>query len=326
MNSDDIYKFIGYAVAIIFGFYIVSKSLNFQIKAIEHFTCKTYDDDDDDDLTNDERRERDKEKTEAERERKRNENEIAETVYKTIIRKINIKNNKLLNRDFSPIGQNVGLIEEYNKLIDIYIQREKINICNIIYNKGINISFSNIINDLKIKCEKIKSLSKSINYIAAVTSGNDLVEEIEYDTDEEPEEETEDKESAQDRTERKEAEEKLKDELIETNDSELKYNSQDIECIQKTQPELQTKYTELLTSFINEEKIYIVDLLLSIGEDLTTYDSNIKQIENHNINISVLQQTESILMEVFSGGVSGGSSIKGKGKRKRKSKGKKGFF
>jgi len=31
-------------------------------------------------------------------------------------------------------------------------------------------------------------------------------------------------------------------------------------------------------------------------------------------------------MEVFSGGVSGGSSIKGKGKRKQKSKGKKGFF
>jgi len=25
MNSDDIYKFIGYAVVIIFGFYIVSK-------------------------------------------------------------------------------------------------------------------------------------------------------------------------------------------------------------------------------------------------------------------------------------------------------------
>ena len=35
MNSDDIYKIIGYAVVIIFGFYIVSKSLNFQFKIIE---------------------------------------------------------------------------------------------------------------------------------------------------------------------------------------------------------------------------------------------------------------------------------------------------
>lgn len=38
MNSDDIYKFIGYAVVIVFGFYIVSRSLKFQTKIIEGMT------------------------------------------------------------------------------------------------------------------------------------------------------------------------------------------------------------------------------------------------------------------------------------------------
>ena len=35
MNSDDIYKFIGYAVAVIFFFYVFAKSIRFQTKIFE---------------------------------------------------------------------------------------------------------------------------------------------------------------------------------------------------------------------------------------------------------------------------------------------------
>jgi len=60
MNSDDIYKFIGYAVVIIFGFYIVSKSLNFQFKMVENFTCSA--DDKEDGLSKEEKEKKKKKK------------------------------------------------------------------------------------------------------------------------------------------------------------------------------------------------------------------------------------------------------------------------
>jgi hypothetical protein len=59
MNSDDIYKFIGYAVVIIFGFYIVSKSLNFQFRMVENFTCRS--DDKEEGLSEEEKEKRRKE-------------------------------------------------------------------------------------------------------------------------------------------------------------------------------------------------------------------------------------------------------------------------
>ena len=79
-----------------------------------------------------------------------------------------------------------------------------------------------------------------------------------------------------------------------------------------------------MNAYINEETISISDLILAIGEDLTTYDGNMDQIERHNTNISVLKKTESILTELFGGtGASGsvGSSKKGKkGKKGKKDK------
>jgi hypothetical protein len=302
MNSDDIYKFIGYAVVIIFGFYIVSKSLNFQFKIIEG-------------MTEQEKRDKDKQDKENERKRTGEENANSESINK-LIREINIRNNNNL-KYFKII--NKSLIEEYSKLTNNYITKEKINIFNIINNKNKNITFSSIINDLKNKCEKIESLKKSSFYLSETNDGD-----LEEDVKDEPESKFE--ESSADKTKRQQDETKLMEKLKALYEEEIKYNNDDIAYISKTEKELQNSYLNLLISYTNEEKIYISDILLDIGEDLTTYNNKMNQIENHNINISVLKKTESILTELFGGSVSGGSSVKGKKKGKEKKEKEGGLF
>jgi len=294
MNSDDIYKFIGYAVVIIFGFYIVSKSLNFQFKIIEG-------------MTQQEKRDKARQEKEYERKRTGEEKDNSESIDKSIIREIHIRNNN--NLEYFKII-NKSLIQEYSKLIDNYITKEKINIFNIINNKNKNITFSSIINDLKDKCEKIESLKQSINYLSYTSDGD-----LEEDVEDEPESTFE--ESSEDKTKRKEDETTLIDSLKEVYEEELEYNNDDIEYISNTNTDLKNSYLNLLNAYMNEEKIYSTDLILGIGEDLTTYNNKMNQIENHNINISVLKKTESILTELFGGGGSGGTV---KGRKKRKSK------
>jgi len=182
-------------------------------------------------------------------------------------------------------------LEEYNKLIENYIQSEKINVFNIINIKNKDITFNSVINDLKNKYEKIESLKRTINYLSA-TSGDDLNQKVENEPKEKEETDSE-------KTKREDAEKKLKNELIETNKNNLKNNKKMIKCISNTQQELQDSYIKLLDAYKTEENIYIADLILSIGEDLNTYDSNMKKIENHTININVLTATETIITEFF---------------------------
>ena len=279
MNSDDIYKFIGYAVVIIFGFYIVSKSLNFQFKIIEG-------------MTQQEKRDKEKQENEDRKARKKEEKDNSKDID-LIIREIHIRNNNNLNY-FKII--NKSLIQEYSKLIDNYITKEKINIFNIINNKNTEITFYSIINDIKDKCEKIASLTKSINYLSSTSDGD-----LEEDVEDEPESTFE--ESNEDKKKRQDDERALIESLKELYETELEYNNDDIEYISKTETDLKNSYLNLLNAYINEEKISISDLILTIGEDLTTYANNMNKIENHIINISILQKTESILTELFDGGV-----------------------
>lgn len=274
MNSDDIYKFIGYAVVIIFGFYIISKSLNFQIQMVEQFTCKG--DENDDDLSEEELEKR-----------KSEEIDNSKSINKSI-KEMYINNNKNL-KEFNIIDK--SLIEEYNKLINNYIQSEKINVFNIINNKNKDITFNSVINDLKDTCEKVESLKRTIDYLSA-SSGDDLKQTVEN----EPEEQ---KETDSEKKDREDAEKKLNNELIEINKNLLKENNKIIKCISNTQKKLKDSYIKLLNAYKTEEYIYISDIILTIGEDVDTYDENMKKIENHNININVLRASETIISELF---------------------------
>jgi glucan phosphoethanolaminetransferase (alkaline phosphatase superfamily) len=81
-------------------------------------------------------------------------------------------------------------LEEYNKLIENYIQSEKINVFNIINIKNKEITFNSVINDLKNKYEKIESLKRTINYLSA-TSGDDLNQKVENEPQEKEETDSE---------------------------------------------------------------------------------------------------------------------------------------
>ena len=96
------------------------------------------------------------------------------------------------------------------------------------------------------------------------------------------------------------------------NEDDLKYNTEDIESISSTDSDLKNNYIELLNAYKTEEIITIADLMLTIGEDSRTYNSNMNQIANHNKNITTLTTTETILTELFGGGV-GKTNVKKKG-------------
>ena len=127
MNSDDIYKFIGYAAVIIVVFCIASKSLNFQLKVIEGLTDKEGKGKEKkkskEELSDQEERDKKRADTEKQRLRKANEKQLAEDIKQSIIREIHLSNNKNLEQ-FEIIDK--LLIEEYNILITNYIAREKI--------------------------------------------------------------------------------------------------------------------------------------------------------------------------------------------------------
>jgi hypothetical protein len=315
MNSDDIYKFIGYAVVIIFLFYIVSKSLNFQLKIIEGMTAKEEQ----------EEREKKKADTEKKRVKKETERKNAEIIKTSIIRDIKIRNNKNLT-NFEIIDK--LLLEEYNNLITNYIEREKIRIFDIINSKNTTITFNSIYDKLIIKCQNIESLQASRNYLAA-TSGTDLKEDVEPRKDE-PTPAPPPKETDAQKKQKKEAEEKRKKEettlreiLKGNNEDDLKYNTEDIESIASTDSDLKNNYIELLNAYKTEEIITIADLMLTIGEDSRTYNGNMNQIANHNKNITTLTTTETILTELFGGGV-GKTNVKKKGGKDNIKKGAKG--
>ena len=305
MNSDDIYKIIGYAVVIIFGFYIVSKSLNLQFKIIEGMTRQERKD-----------KEKDKEKQEDKdrKEKKKEEKGLSKDID-LIIREIHISNNNNIKKIKK---YNKELIYEVVKLFENYITTEKINLFNIINNKNTEITFSMIIDDLKDACGKISSLTKGINYLSS-TSDGDLEEDVKK-TEEEEEAEEAEEEEAKKKEKGKTKEEKDKDKededeeiasLKELNETELEYNNDDVKDISSTADELKTSYLNLLNAYINEEKISISELMKEISEDTTTYQDNMNEIDIHNINISILQESESILTELFDGGV---------GRRRKKGK------
>lgn len=327
MNSDDIYKFIGYAAVIIVVFCIASKSLNFQLKVIEGLTDKEgkgkgkEKKKSKEELSEQEERDKQRAETEKQRLRKANEKQLAEDIKQSIIREIHLRNNKNLEQ-FEIIDK--LLIEEYNTLITNYIAREKIQIFNLINDKNKNITFGSIINELINKCEKIESLTATIDYLAA-TSGKDLQEEVEKDPNEKPpppppkETEAQKKKKKEDEETRKYNEEVLKEKLKGINEDDLEYNNEDIENIAKTESELKNRYIELLNAYKTEEIIFSSDLMLSIGENQsnqTIYTNNMNEIKRHNKNIRILTTTETILTELFGGGVDN-SKLKKKGGKEK---------
>ena len=273
MNSDDIYKFIGYAVVIIFGFYIVSKSLNFQFKMVENFTCSA--DDKEDGLSKEE-----KEK------RKNEEIDMSKSINSSI-KEIYLRNNKNL-KQFKIIDK--SLLEEYDKLIENLIEDSKYNIFDTINNKKKDITFNKIIDDLKFHYETIESL-KMDDYLGA-TSGDGLNQKVENEPKEKEETDSE-------KTKREDEEKKIKNKLIDLNKGLLKGNKQRIKCIINTEKELQDSYFKILDAYKTEEIIYISDLILDYGEDLTRYESNMKKISIHRINIQILDASKTILTELF---------------------------
>ena len=313
MNSDDIYKIIGYAVVIIFGFYIVSKSLNFQFKIIEG-------------MTRQERKEKEKKEREQEDkdkdDRKKEETTLSKDID-LIIREIHISNNNNIKK-FKEYNKEI--IYEVVKLFENYITTEKINLFNTFIKQDNKITFSMIIDDLKDACGKISSLTKGINYLSS-TSDGDLEEDVKKTEEEEAEEEEAKKKEKGKTKEEKEKEGKEKEKskekqttaekkeiarLKELNETELEYNNDTVKDISSTTDELKTSYLNLLNAYINEEKISISELMKEISEDTTTYQDNMNEIDIHNINISILQESESILTELFDGGV--GRRKKGKKK------------
>lgn len=310
MNTDTIYKNIGYVVVLLFGFYIASKSLLFQTKIIEGLTA----------------REKKKQQKEESAARRNQEQEYSEHLNEFVILKTHKLNNPNLKNMKKFRGKYMQYIEEYNKLVNNFILHEKISIGDFLlnkydeldysnkqadgsYNSAMNINFNNIINTLIKKTQNIEILEKCIIYLDE-TTGGDLEEDIE-------DEEDNDTDVTDDSISKKE------EDIKETNKTYEENNNIDIEFMSSVQSELKNSLLELLTSYKTEYKIYMIDSLLNIynNQNDGINDDKVNTISYNNKVVNTLEKTETILSEIFSGGVSSSSVSGKKNKRNKKKKG-----
>lgn len=328
MNTDTIYKNIGYVVVLLFGFYIASKSLLFQTKIIEG-------------LTEREKKKKEKEESAA---RTNQEKEYSQHLNDYVILKTHKLNNPNLKKLKKYRAKYIEYIEQYNKLINNFILHEKISIVNFLLDKyddkddytdkpadasrnsAKNINFNNIIQTLIKKTENIEILEKCIVYLDE-TTGGELEEDIK------DKEEDEDKDKKVDAKEEKRIkdmedaeEEKEKDRIAEkekdikmTNESLEDNNNVDMEFMSSTQSELKNSLLKLLSSYKTEYKIYIVESLLNIYNNKSDNMNDVKvnKMSYNNKVINTLEKSEFILNEIFSGGVSTDNTKPGKKKGKK---------
>ena len=330
MKSDDIYKFIGYAVVIVFGFYIVSRSLKFQTKIIEG-------------LTRAEERELE-EKDEKEIIERINLEKKQSSDLNIMIREIQNFNNKNLNKFKKYNSKNFAYIEELNKYTNNYIQREKISIVEFLVgmliavkpadiekkvddkgyiNSAKNVKYNSLIDGLEKRINVIESLQKGIVYLGQVTTG-DLEEEItEDDKKDDPmigigTGGTGGGDDKDDKDEKIEVDKSIVDALKLTNEKNTKIINDDIKYYSNTQSTLKTSLIDLLNTYKTEQKVYFAN---SIRE------KDNKDIYEYNTSINILEKSENVLNEIFGGSVGGsvgGSNIntkkgtKGKGVFKKK--------
>ena len=307
MNTDTIYKNIGYVVVLLFGFYIASKSLLFQTKIIEGLTA----------------REKKKQQKEESAARRNQEQEYSEHLNEFVILKTHKLNNPNLKNMKKFRGKYMQYIEEYNKLVNNFILHEKISICDLLLNKytelnynnkqaddshnsAMNINFNNIINTLIKKTQNIEILEKCIIYLDE-TTGGDLEEDIEDEED-------------NDTDVTDESISKKEEDIKETNKTYEDNNNIDIEFMSSVQSELKNSLLELLTSYKTEYKIYMIDSLLNIynNQNDGINDDKVNRISYNNKVVNTLEKSEFILSEIFGGGVSSGSgSVKSKRKKKK---------
>ena len=292
MNTDTIYKNIGYVVVLLFGFYIASKSLLFQTKIIEGLTS----------------REKDKQQKKESAARRNQEEEYSEHLNEFVILKTHKLNNPNLQNMKKFRGKYMQYIEEYNKLVNNFILHEKISIGDFLlnkydeldysnkqadgsYNSAKNINFNNIINTLIKKTQNIEILEKCIIYLDE-TTGGDLEEDIE-------DEEDNDTDVTDDSISKKE------EDIKETNKTYEDNNNIDMEFMSSVQSELKNSLLELLTSYKTEYKIYMIDSLLNIynSQNDGINDDKVNRIYNNNNIVNTLEKSEFILSEIFGGGI-----------------------
>jgi len=321
MNSDDIYKFIGYAVVIVFGFYIVSRSLKFQTKIIEG-------------MTRAEERELE-EKEEQERIERVNLENKQSSDLNNIIREIQKFNNKNLNNLKKYNSKNYSYIEELNKYTNNYILREKINILEFLIgillkvepadinrpegdkkfiNTAEKINYNSIIDGLEQRINIIESLQNGIVYLSETTSG-DLEEEIKEDDNEDDSGfgvgySSDDDNNDGDDNENITVDKTTVEALKLTNEKNTTIINDDIKYYSRTQSKLKNSLINLLITYKTEQKIYLANSII---------EKDNRDIYAYNTSINILEKTENVLTELFGGSI-GGSTI-GKNKSKKKGKG-----